>query len=55
MVRLARVLPRTVALRMALTGKHERMDAQRAYELGMISEVVEHDDYSSGRTRSPTW
>ena len=43
MVRLARVLPRTVALRMALTGKHERMDAQRAYELGMISEIVEHE------------
>lgn len=42
-VRLARVLPRTVALRMALMGKHERMNAQRALELGMISEVVEHD------------
>ncbi|MEU4312283.1 enoyl-CoA hydratase-related protein [Nocardia sp. NPDC024068] len=42
-VRLARVLPRTVALRMALMGKHERMSAQRAYELGMITEVVEHD------------
>ncbi|MEV6337821.1 enoyl-CoA hydratase-related protein [Nocardia vinacea] len=42
-VRLARVLPRSVALRMALMGKHERMSAQRAYELGMITEVVEHD------------
>lgn len=42
MVRLARVLPRSVALRMALVGKHERMDAKRAYELGMISEIVEH-------------
>ncbi|MFI1460319.1 enoyl-CoA hydratase/isomerase family protein [Nocardia carnea] len=42
-VRLARVLPRTVALRMALMGKHERISAQRAYELGMITEVVEHD------------
>jgi enoyl-CoA hydratase/carnithine racemase len=42
-VRLARVLPRTVALRMALAGRHERMGAQRAYELGMISEVVPHD------------
>src|ERR1700676_4824702 len=28
---------------MALMGKHERMSAQRAYDLGMISEVVEHD------------
>lgn len=42
-VRMARVLPRSVALRMAIMGKHERMSAQRAYELGMITEVVEHD------------
>lgn len=42
-VRLARVLPRSVALRMAMMGRHERMDAQRAYDLGMISEVVPHD------------
>lgn len=44
MVRLARALPRSVALRMALTGKHERMGAERAYELGMITEVVPHDN-----------
>src|ERR1700704_2873127 len=43
MVRLARVLPRNIVLRMSLMGKHERMTAQRAYDLGMISEVVEHD------------
>jgi len=42
-VRLARVLPLNIAMRMALTGRHERLGAQRAYELGMISEVVEHD------------
>jgi enoyl-CoA hydratase/carnithine racemase len=42
-VRVARVLPRTIALRMALMGKHERMSSQRAYELGMVSEIVEHD------------
>lgn len=42
-VRLARVLPRSIALRMAMMGRHERMEAQRAYDLGMISEVVEHD------------
>ncbi|BBX83526.1 enoyl-CoA hydratase/isomerase family protein [Mycolicibacterium aubagnense] len=42
-VRLARVLPRSVAMRMALMGKHERLSAIRAFELGMISEVVEHD------------
>ena len=40
-VRLARVLPTGVAMRIALMGKHERLDAQRAYELGLISEIVE--------------
>ena len=43
MVRLARVLPTGIAMRLALTGKHERMSAHRAYDLGLISEVVEHD------------
>ncbi len=43
MVRLARVLPRSVALRMAIMGKHERMTPQRAYELGLITEIVPHD------------
>ncbi len=43
MVRLARVLPAGIAMRVALTGRHERLSAQRAYELGMVSEVVEHD------------
>ena len=43
-VRLARVLPTGVAMRMALMGKHERMNAQRASELGLVSEVVSHDE-----------
>jgi enoyl-CoA hydratase/carnithine racemase len=30
-------------MRMALMGKHERMDAGRAFDLGLISEVVAHD------------
>ncbi len=42
-VRLARVLPLNIAMRIALTGRHERLGAQRAYDLGMVSEVVEHD------------
>ena len=42
-VRLARALPTNIALRMALVGRHERMSAARAYELGLVSEVVEHD------------
>jgi enoyl-CoA hydratase/carnithine racemase len=43
MVRLARVLPTGIAMRIALTGRHERVSAARAYELGLVSEVVEHD------------
>jgi len=43
MVRLARVLPFNVAMRLALMGKHERLSATRAYDLGLITEVVEHD------------
>jgi enoyl-CoA hydratase/carnithine racemase len=39
MVRVARVLPFNVAMRMALTGKFERLSAQRAFDLGMISEL----------------
>jgi enoyl-CoA hydratase/carnithine racemase len=30
-------------MRMALLGRHERLSAQRAYELGLVTEVVEHD------------
>ena len=43
MVRLARVLPLNVTMRLALMGKHERLSAQRLYDLGVITEVVEHD------------
>jgi enoyl-CoA hydratase/carnithine racemase len=39
-VRVARALPTNIATRMALMGKHERMSADRAYQLGLISEVV---------------
>ncbi len=44
MVRMARVLPLPVAMRMALLGKHEQMSAQRAYEIGLITEVVAKDN-----------
>ncbi len=47
MVRVARTLPLNVAMRMALLGKHERMSAQRAYELGFITEVVAPDELGS--------
>jgi enoyl-CoA hydratase/carnithine racemase len=42
-VRLARVLPLNIAMRLALTGRHERLSAQRAFDLGLVSEIVEHD------------
>ena len=43
MVRMARVLPVNIAMRMALLGKQERITAQRAYELSLVSEVVSPD------------
>ncbi len=42
-VRLARVIPVAAALRMAIMGKQERLSAQRAYELGLVTEVVPGD------------
>lgn len=44
MVRLARVLPLNVAMRVALTGRHERLSAQRAYDLGLVTEVVPDEE-----------
>jgi enoyl-CoA hydratase/carnithine racemase len=41
---LIRKMPAEAVLRMALVGRHERMTAARAYELGMISEVVDPPD-----------
>ena len=46
-VRYARALPLNIAMRMALTGKHERLSAQRAYELGMVSELVPADQLAA--------
>ena len=46
-VRLARALPLNVAMRVALTGRHERMSAERAFQLGLVSEVVPHDDLAA--------
>jgi E-phenylitaconyl-CoA hydratase len=39
-VALARRLPLEAVLRMALLGGSERLDARRAYELGLVGEVV---------------
>ena len=38
---LMRKMPVEAVMRMALVGRHERMSAQRAYELGMVSQVVD--------------
>lgn len=42
-LRLARVLPLNITLRLALMGKHERLSAQRAFDLGLVSELVAPD------------
>jgi enoyl-CoA hydratase len=38
---LLRKMPAEAVMRMALVGRHERVSAPRAYELGMISEIVD--------------
>ena len=38
---LIRKMPVEAVMRMALVGRHERIDAKRAYELGMISQIVD--------------
>ena len=38
---LARKIPFEAVMRMALVGRHERIDAGRAHALGMISQVVD--------------
>lgn len=38
---LMRKMPVEAVMRMAFLGRHERMSAARAYELGMVSEVVD--------------
>ncbi len=43
MVNMARRVPLAVCLRMALLGSRERMSAARAYEVGLVTEVVPHE------------
>jgi enoyl-CoA hydratase/carnithine racemase len=38
---LMRKMPVEAVMRMAFLGRHERMSAQRAYELGMVSQIVD--------------
>jgi enoyl-CoA hydratase len=43
-IALMKRMPVEAVMRMAFVGRHERMSAQRAYELGMISEIVDPPD-----------
>jgi enoyl-CoA hydratase len=40
-VALLRKMPVEAVMRMALVGRYERMSAQRAYQLGMVSQIVD--------------
>lgn len=40
-IALCRKSPMETVLRMAIVGRHERLDAVRAYELGILSQVVD--------------
>ena len=42
---LMRKMPVETVMRMALVGRYERLSAQRAYELGMISQIVDPPDH----------
>jgi enoyl-CoA hydratase len=44
LIGLARRMPFEAVLRMALVGRHERISAERALQLGMISQVVDPPD-----------
>jgi enoyl-CoA hydratase len=41
---LLRKMPFEAVMRMALVGRHERMPAQRAYDLGMVSQLAAADE-----------
>jgi enoyl-CoA hydratase/carnithine racemase len=41
---LARKIPFEAVMRMALVGRHERIDAARAFALGMVSQIVDPPD-----------
>jgi enoyl-CoA hydratase len=43
-IALLRKMPFEAVMRMALVGRYERMNAERAYELGMISQIVDPPD-----------
>src|SRR5262245_22083557 len=50
---LIRKMPVEAVMRMALVGRYERMSAARAYELGMISEIVDPPERLRGPSQRP--
>ena len=46
-IALVRKSPMEATMRMALTGRHERLSAARAFQLGILSEVVAPEDLSA--------
>ncbi len=46
-IQLARKIPYEIALRMMLMGSYERLGAERAYEVGLVSQVVPREDLLS--------
>jgi enoyl-CoA hydratase/carnithine racemase len=50
-IALAKKSPMEAVMRMAFVGRHERLSAARAYELGICSEVVEPDALEASAQR----
>lgn len=48
---LSRRMPPGVVMRMALMGRHERLSAQRAYEVGLVTEVVDQRELATTAER----
>jgi enoyl-CoA hydratase/carnithine racemase len=50
-IALARKSPMEPVMRMALTGRHERLGVERAYQLGIVGEVVDPPERLRDRAR----
>ncbi len=51
-IALVRKSPMEAILRLALVGRHERLSADRAYQLGMVSQLVDPPDALAGAAQS---
>lgn len=51
-IALVRKSPMEAVMRMALTGRHERISANRAYQLGILSEVVDPPSQLEARAQA---